>query len=159
MTHADILIRPATLAEASDILRLVQWAMQVYASQSGITTPLESQRETITDMQRHIRQDHVLVAEHKGHLIGTVRLVRLSDQAAYFSRFAVHPHLQRTGVGRMLYEAAEIWLRQQHFAWVDLHTALSNAGLVAFYEARGFVLVESDNSRGYPRGRFRKELN
>lgn len=158
MTHAEILIRPASQAEAADILHLVQWAMQVYASQSGITSPLDSQQETLTDMQRHIREDHVLVAEHKGHLIGTVRLVRLSDKTAYFSRFAVHPHLQRTGVGRMLYDAADIWLRQHQFAAVELHTALSNAGLVAFYQGRGFILVESENSRGYTRGRFRKEL-
>lgn len=159
MTHADIQVRPATLADAAELLRLIQWAMQLYASQSGITSPLDAQQEGLADMQRHIRQHHVLVAEHKDHLIGTVRLIRQPDGRAYFSRFAVHPHLQKSGVGRLLFQTAEAWLRQQGFREVELHTALTNPALVSFYESRGFELVETDHSRGYPRGRFRKRLN
>ena len=156
--HAEINIRPATPADSAELLRLIQWAMQVYAANSGITASLDAMRETEDDLKRHIIQNHVLVAEHKNVLIGTVRLIDLGNGHAYFSRFAVHPHLQQTGVGKLIYQAAEEWLCQQNFRTVELHTALTNEPLVNFYRSRGFDLVETDDSRGYPRGLFRKNL-
>jgi GNAT superfamily N-acetyltransferase len=156
--HAEIKFRQAVLSDSTELLKLIQWAMQVYAAKSGITTPLEALTETISDLEQHITRDHVLVAEHKHTLIGTVRLVRKSPGQAYFTRFAVHPHLQQTGVGRLLYQAAEAWLLQNGFRSVELHTALTNEPLVQFYQSRGFRLIETDASRGYPRGLFRKEL-
>ncbi len=156
--HAEIKIRPAVLADSAEILTLVQWAMQVYAQKSGISAPLDAFAETITDHDRAIRDNYVLVAEHRGHIIGTVRLVKISSERAYFSRFAVHPHLQQTGVGKLIYQAAEDYLCQQHFRSVELHTALSNETLVSFYQSRGFDLQETDTSRGYSRGLFFKIL-
>lgn len=156
--HAEIKIRPAIPAESAALLKLIQWAMQVYAINSGITASLDAMLETEEDLKRHIVQNHVLVAEHRGELIGTVRLIDRGNGRAYFSRFAVHPHLQQTGVGKMIYQAAETWLIDQHFRTVELHTALTNEPLVKFYRARGFSNVETDHSRGYPRGLFRKEL-
>ena len=156
--HAEIKIRPAVFADSAELLTLIQWAMHVYAQKSGITGPLDALSETQRDQERHIRDQLVLVAEHRGSLIGTVRLVRLDSRRAYFSRFAVHPHLQQTGVGKLIYQAAEDRLRQQGYQTVELHTALTNEPLVKFYESRGFELVETDHSRGYPRGLFRKTL-
>lgn len=155
---AKIQIRPAVLADSAEILTLVSWAMQVYAQKSGITAPLDAFAETVQDHERTIRDHYVLVAEHRGHLIGTVRLIRLDRERAYFSRFAVHPHLQQTGVGKLLYQAAEDYLRQQRYQSIELHTALSNESLVSFYQSRGFHLQETDNSRGYARGLFVKSL-
>lgn len=156
--HAEITFRQAVLSDSSELLRLIQWAMQVYAAKSGITTPLDAFSETVPDLEQQIAHDHVIVAEHKHTLIGTVRLVRLSPDRAYFTRFAVHPHLQQTGVGRLLYQTAEAWLLSHGFRMVELHTALTNETLVSFYQSRGFILVETDTSRGYPRGLFRKAL-
>ncbi|NCA99643.1 MAG: GNAT family N-acetyltransferase [Clostridia bacterium] len=156
--HADIIFRQAVPADSTELLKLIQWAMQVYAAKSGITTPLDAFSETVFDLEQQIARDHVIVAEHKHALIGTVRLVRRSPDQAYFTRFAVHPHLQQTGVGRLLFQAAEAWLLQNGFSIVELHTALTNETLVNFYQSRGFVLVETDSSRGYPRGLFRKIL-
>ncbi|MDD2533978.1 MAG: GNAT family N-acetyltransferase [Eubacteriales bacterium] len=157
--HAEIRIRQATPADSADLLTLIQWAMQVYAAKSGITAPLDAMRETQVDLQRFIRDHYVLVAEHRGTLIGTVRLVRLDADRAYFSRFAVHPHLQQTGVGKLIYQVAENWLIQQGFKRVSLHTAMTNEPLVSFYEARGFKLVETETSRGYARGLFEKTIS
>ncbi len=158
--HDDltITIRQATAADLDQLLSLVHDAMTVYARQSGITQPLESLCEDKTDMLEHIKTDHVLVAERNGQLAGTVRLVRHGARTAYFSRFAVLPHLRQTGVGRKLYEAAEIWLQSHGFLYVVLHTALTNEPLVAFYQARGFHLVHCTYDRGYPRGTFAKEI-
>jgi ribosomal protein S18 acetylase RimI-like enzyme len=158
MVHAEILIRQAVAADGPELLALIRIAMAVYTRNSGISTPLESQLETLDEMLAHIQADHVIVAEHRGHLAGTVRLVHGEDDSAYFSRFAVLPALQRSGVGQMLYQAAENWLCSNGIRTVKLHTALTNLPLVAFYEARGFRLIKESTGRGYPRGTFLKDL-
>jgi ribosomal protein S18 acetylase RimI-like enzyme len=154
----EIHIRQAVPADAPEIHALVQKAMAVYARNSGITAPLESQLETLEEHIAHILADHVLVAERHGHLIGSVRLVHGEDDTAYFSRFAVSPSLQRSGVGKQLYLAAEAWLKSRGVRSVRLHTALTNQPLVDFYIARGFRLIQENTARGYPRGTFQKDL-
>ncbi|NCC76799.1 MAG: hypothetical protein EOM08_10240, partial [Clostridia bacterium] len=71
--HADILFRQAVRSDSPELLKLIQWAMQVYAAKSGITTPLDAFSETVSDLEQQINRDHVIVAEHKHTLIGTVR--------------------------------------------------------------------------------------
>ena len=132
--------------------------MAVYARNSGISAVLESQLETLDDMLAHIHSDVVYVAERRGRLVGTVRLVCGEDGSAYFCRFAVLPDVQRGGVGKEIYRTAENYLRSQGMRTVRLHTALTNKPLVAFYEARGFRLIEESTGRGYPRGTFQKDL-
>jgi ribosomal protein S18 acetylase RimI-like enzyme len=156
--HHDYRVRQAVPADAPEILALITRAMALYVKNSGIATPLESQQESPDDHVRHIQGDHVLVVEQEGHIVGSVRLILGQDGSAYFSRFAVLPHRQRSGVGRLLYQAAEEWLRGQGVHTVLLHTALSNQPLVDFYTARGFRLIEENAARGYPRGTFQKDL-
>lgn len=158
MIHAEIIIRQAVAADAPELLELIQTAMAVYTRNSGIISTLDSQRETLDDFLAHLRADHVLVAEHRGRLIGTVRLIHGEDDSAYFSRFAVLPTLQMSGVGKLIYQAAEEWLRAQGVRTIRLHTALTNLPLVDFYEARGFQLLETKTTQGYPRGLFQKTL-
>ncbi len=160
MTHqADIHIRQAVLADGPELLSLIRTAMADYAKKSGIDAPLESQTETLAELLVHLQSDFVLVAEHRGRLIGTVRLVHGEDDSAYFSRFAVLPALHQTGVGKLLYQAAEVWLKSRGVRTIILHTALSNLPLVAFYQSRGFQLIEKSTARGYPRGTFQKVLD
>ncbi len=154
----EISIRQAVPADAPEIRALVQKAMAVYAHNSGITTPLESQLESLAEQVAQNQADHVLVVERHGRLIGSVRLVHGEDDSAYFSRFAVLPSLQRSGVGRQLYQVAEAWLKSRGVRTIRLHTALSNQPLVDFYLARGFRLIKESTDRGYPRGTFQKDI-
>lgn len=159
MTHGELHIRQATDADAPELLELIRIAMAVYARNSEIGSLLESQRETLDELIAHLHSDHVLVAERRGRLIGTVRLVwRADSDTAYFSRFAVLPSLHLSGVGKRIYQAAEDWLRSCGVRYIRLHTALTNLPLVEFYQSRGFVLLETKTTRGYPRGLFEKEL-
>jgi ribosomal protein S18 acetylase RimI-like enzyme len=157
-THHEYHVRPAVPADAPAILDLIGRAMALYVRNSGIATPLESQQEKLEDHVRHIQTDHVLIAEQDGHIAGTVRLILEPGGLAYFSRFAVEPHRQRGGVGRLLYAAAEAWFHAQGVRSILLHTALSNQPLVDFYKSRGFRLIEENTARGYPRGTFQKDL-
>jgi len=158
VTHGELLIRQASDDDAPELLELIRIAMAVYARNSGIGTLLESQLETQDELLAHLHADHVLVAERRGRLVGTVRLIHGEDDTAYFSRFAVLPSLHLSGVGKRIYQAAEDWLKNQGVHYIRLHTALTNEPLVAFYESRGFRLIETKATRGYPRGLFQKEL-
>ncbi|HBP38652.1 MAG TPA: hypothetical protein DD640_07920 [Clostridiales bacterium] len=158
MSRADICIRQATSADGPELLELIRIAMAVYARNSEISTLLDSQKETLDELLDHMRSDHVLVAEHRGRLVGTVRLILRGNGEAYFSRFAVLPALQQSGVGKLLYQAAEDWLRLNGVQTIKLHTALTNMPLVAFYRSRGFELQETKTARGYPRGLFVKKF-
>ena len=133
--------------------------MAVYARQSGIETPLDAELETMADVQVHIAQAEVLVAEQDGQLIGTVRLVRQDHDTAWFTRFAVLPDRQRSGIGQMLFQSAEERLCMSGCQQVLLHTALTNQNLVTFYQTRGFSLLDTNYERGYPRGLFIKKLH
>jgi predicted N-acetyltransferase YhbS len=166
MQHADLLIRRAEVSDAEAIMTLTQRAMRVYAQKSGITCELESLQESLDQIRFHIERDYVLIAENRDTIVGSVRLVisnidqeNEKNNLAYFSRFAVMPELQQTGVGRFLYQAAEDYLRDTGIRKIRLHTALANINLTGFYEARGFILISKSNSRGYDRGCYEKNLN
>lgn len=157
--NASVIIRRAIETDASELLIVIRSAMALYARQSGIETPLDAELETIEDLKIHINTDTVLVAERDGELVGTVRLVREDNDTAWFTRFAVLPTYQRSGIGQRLFEASEQYLRQMGCRAVYLHTALTNQALVSFYKAKGFVLQDVAYDRGYPRGCFVKQLN
>lgn len=79
---------------------------------------------------------------------------RVNPKIAYISRFAVHPSLQKLGVGNVLFTQAEEYMETCGYQSVVLHTALTNAPLVRFYMKRKFKLIETKTDRGYPRGTF-----
>ena len=154
-------VRAAIAEDAPALHALIRDAMKLYAEASGIPGPLESLRETVEDVLRHIREDEVLVAEY-GHegavsLVGTLRLSAADEPGtAYLSRFAVDPDVQRIGVGGALMHAVDGYALERCLRAVRLHTALSNVPLIRFYRARGFVVLGSEESRGYPRARLEK---
>ena len=169
---APVRVRRAVPEDAPALHALIREAMRLYAEASVIPGPLESLLETEEDVRRHIREDEVLVAEYAhgsvdatsastaaagAEVVGTLRLSRTgSARTAYLSRFAVAPDLQRIGVGGALMHAVDQRAAERGWRRVRLHTALSNVPLVRFYRARGFRVVDEEDSRGYPRGRLEK---
>ena len=156
-------VRAAVAEDAPALHALIRDAMRLYAEASGIPGTLESLTESVADVLRHVREDDVLVAEY-GHegaysLVGTLRL-SAADEAgvAYLSRFSVDPDVQRIGVGGALMHAVDVYALEHHLRTVRLHTALSNDPLIRFYRARGFVVLGSEDSRGYPRARLEKRF-
>ncbi len=157
-------VRGAVHEDAPALHALILDAMRLYAEASGIPGMLDSLRETVEDVERHIHQDDVLVAEY-GHdgessLVGTLRLSSVDEAGvAYLSRFAVDPDVQRIGVGGALMHAVDLYAAARGLRIVRLHTALSNVPLIRFYRARGFVVLASEDSRGYARARLEKRYD
>lgn len=173
-------IREAVPEDAAELHRVVSEAMELYRLASGIPCgKLDAGSETVANVRDAISSVPVFVAVlPDGSIAGSVRLIdknirELSDAASalcgkfslkpgsrvgYFSRFAVHADLQGLGIGSLLYRAAEERAAELHYSHLMLNTSLANRTMVSFYEKRGFVLIETDLSRGYPRGLFCKHL-
>ena len=175
-----VIIRDAVPEDAPELHRVVSEAMELYRLASGIPCgKLDAGSETVANVREAISSVPVFVAVlPDGSIAGSVRLIdknirELSDAASalcgkfslkpgsrvgYFSRFAVHADLQGLGIGSLLYRAAEERAAELHYSHLMLNTSLANRTMVSFYEKRGFVLIETDLSRGYPRGLFCKHL-
>lgn len=173
-----VIIREAVPEDAPALHRVVSEAMELYRIASGIPCgKLDAGSETTEDVLNAITSVPVFVAVlPDGSIAGSVRLIEKKtgelllpgltfrppldpDQnVGYFSRFAVHQDLQGLGIGSLLYRAAEDRAKLLGYTDLLLNTSLANHTMVSFYAKRGFTLIATDLSRGYPRGLFLKHL-
>ena len=172
----DIYVRKARLSEASVILKLVHESMSSYCRDSGIPDSyIEATSETLETIQNAISSGVVFVAlSDEEEILGTCRLyirprremdkelagvlTGVSSRVAYFARFSVWDQWRGQGIGNYLLSFCEKVARATMCSHMLLHTALSNEGMVDYYQTRGFTLLSSDDRRGYPRGLFGKTL-
>lgn len=170
-------IRKATLNDIPLIRNVIEKAMSQYVETSKIPGKTDSLTETDIDIEKHISNDHFLVALHDNRIVGTIRLSKFNgtlvksslyanihtasnhSKIAYISRFAVVPDLQHKGVGSVLFGAAEDYCINNGYDFVALHTAVNNDELVKFYKNRNFELLEINIDRGYDRGTFIKQIH
>ena len=91
--------------------------------------------------------DTVLVAEDDaGQVVGfsALHLMRLFHQRkplGYITAFVTDPAAQRTGVGRRLLEASEVWARGRGCYRLTVTSAEQRAGAHDFYAAGGYPLT------------------
>ena len=64
--------------------------------------------------------------------------LRTSSRTVRLRIMRVAPEVQRQGIGRLLYAAAEAWAVEHGFARMILETTPQQEAAVAFYEAMGF---------------------
>ena len=93
------------------------------------------------------------VAVSGGQLVGTivVQPPNSSSHCEIFTRshiasahqFAVDPHFQGSGIGRVLLSRAESWAREAGFSELALDTAIPASHLIAMYSRLGYREVGS----------------
>ena len=91
--------------------------------------------------------DTVLIAEDDARQVvgfSALHLMRLFHQRkplGYITAFVTDPAAQRTGVGRRLLEASEVWARGRGCYRLTVTSAEQRAGAHAFYAACGYPLT------------------
>lgn len=169
----EIIIREAFPEEAKAIRDLTVEAMEFYRKNSGINKEvLESLNESTEYVKERIRRHHCLVAASAGRPLGTItvsycdnpmkysfsvqtgRTLSEYKDCAYISRFAVSEKFRDTGLGVALMGEALRTPVVTRSGLALLHTSVSNIKMRDFYFNRGFILLDSENSRGYERGLF-----
>ncbi len=174
---SDTVIRTASVSDAAEVSRLLRSAMLTYCADSGISSSLlEAMTESIESVADRITHQTCLVALSGNKIVGTIcikksdnplvysfsdktcRFLETAAPSFYFSRFAVMKSYRKTGLGIDLMTMALDTARKAGAKCVLLHSAATNRNMVDFYGKRGFVLIDSENSRGYVRGLFANTL-
>jgi GNAT superfamily N-acetyltransferase len=139
-----LLFRPATLADTSALVDLVQSAYRGDASRAGWTTEadlLDGPRIDAELLAVDLANPDgaVLVGEEDGVILACCNLVRRSDTTGYFGMFAVSPLRQGAGLGKeVLAEAERVARDDWGLSALEMTVLEQRPELIAFYERRGY---------------------
>ncbi|MBO7453124.1 MAG: GNAT family N-acetyltransferase [Clostridiales bacterium] len=171
-------LRQAKREDAPLLSELIKSSMITYSYDSGIDPSiLDSMHERVEDLVLKLKTHTCLCYFDEYNMpVGTITLqiredinhfdfspkthecLEGVDKILYISRFAVLDSLRGTGLGKDLLDTAFSFGVERGAQKALLHTATSNKIRVEFYKNRGFVLVDSENKRGYSRGLFSYDL-
>jgi GNAT superfamily N-acetyltransferase len=93
--------------------------------------------------------ENAWIAEIEGQIVGSVFLVKVSEQVAKLRMLYVEPHARGQGLGQGLTDACIAFARSKGYQTLTLWT---NDILVAarrIYQAAGFILVAEENHRSF----------
>lgn len=153
---AVISIRKAVPNDATQIHSVLAVSFADYYTLLGITPPGIS--ETTDDIKDDIEKKNVLVARASNTLtVGTIRFHMIGD-VWYISRFGVLPNWQASGTGEKLMHEVERLAKELGATAIMLHSATKLSKQVRYYYGQGFFIHSTDNSNGYIRALFIKEL-
>jgi ribosomal protein S18 acetylase RimI-like enzyme len=99
----------------------------------------------------------VTVAEHEGKIVGVLVLL-VTEEGFLIDNVAVHPSLQRAGLGRALLTKAEVDARRAGFDSIYLYTHEMMVENLALYSRIGYIEYERRTEEGYTRVYLRKHL-
>lgn len=169
----DLILRKASRSDAQKVSDLIHEAMESYRKESGIAHDvLESLSESVESVADRISHNNCVCLFDGNNPVGTItltytdnpfkyafsdktcRLLGKYSRCAYISRFCVADVLRKTGLGQRLIDHAIRTAFDDGYELILLHTAVANKGMCEFYLNRGFVLADSEKSRGYERGLF-----
>lgn len=103
----------------------------------GLVHPANDPRKDILRKSK-VRPDLFLVGTIKDEIVASV-MVGYEGHRGWINYLAVDPEYQKRGCGRRMMEEAERLLRAEGCPKINLQVRTSNAGVLAFYRAIGFL--------------------
>ncbi len=147
-------IRRAGLGDAADLARLIACAFQEVARRFALTPgnapthPSNCRPEWVaSDLDRGV--SYFLASRDQAGL-GCVALESASPEICYLERLAVHPDVQRQGLGARLVEHALAEARSLGAERVSVGIIAAHTELVEWYRRLGFLLGESRHFEHLP---------
>ena len=152
-------IRKAVPADADKIKAVTKQAFRLYQEELHSDTPVYALSETDADILADISHNAVFVAEGAdGKILGAIRYCDLGGGLAYIYRFAVEPQINNLGIGSDLLSHVISECEATGFFAIALHTNSKYYKLARYYYGKQFFVHSTDNSKGYIRALFVKEL-
>jgi GNAT superfamily N-acetyltransferase len=112
------------LATADDVVEVVRITNAAYdRGEAGIWLP-GWQRTNSEWTGSEVAAGEIFAARQHGRIVGSIRVVRLRDDAAEFGLLAVDPEFSGGGVGRALVDFAE---RVHDVDWMELELLIPHA--------------------------------
>ncbi|RLP10034.1 GNAT family N-acetyltransferase [Propionibacterium australiense] len=134
-TDADSgVIREAHAEELADVLDLQKRAFTAVAERVG-TMEIAPLTQTMPDIVREFESGIMLVCEHDGRIVGSVR-AHVHESVAHVGRSIVDPSWQCRGIGTRLMKALEN--RVEGCTSYELFTGEEFPEVVRLYEALGY---------------------
>tara|TARA_R110002167_G_scaffold192921_5_gene395538 strand:+ start:152 stop:562 length:411 start_codon:yes stop_codon:yes gene_type:complete len=103
----------------------------------GLTRPWNDPDRDLS-LARDAAGSTILVARDGDRICGSV-MTGFDGHRGWVYYLAVHPEVQRRGVGRALMAAAERWLADRGAPKIQLMVREDNADAIGFYEALGLA--------------------
>lgn len=147
MAGQDIIMRKAEEQDVAALHKLVESAYRGDSAKRGWTheADLLGGQRTDADALREIVQDQnqtILLAMNDQNIAGCVQLVRVKEGLAYLGLLTVDPDRQAGGLGKILLNAAELYVVESWQAkMIEMTVIRQRADLIAYYERRGYVLT------------------
>lgn len=151
-------ISGANFEDVKEILYVTKLAFNVYKNELNPDIDVKALKETEENVKFDIENNTVFVAKQKGAIAGCIRVKKLTDDLAYIYRFAVHPDANNNGIGSELLNHVLEYCIKENYAAVALHTNAKYFKLARYYYGKLFYVHSTDNSKGYIRALFVKEL-
>lgn len=148
----DVIIRPATIDDLDAVVDL-RLALLLEHRDNPIYGRLRpdapARARRLFAQQLEAAHEVILLAERRGEAAGILRCVHsggapllLPDAYGYLASVYVRPDARRSGVLRLLLEAAEAWCRDRGLTELRLHNAADSETSNAVWDALGFEVVE-----------------
>jgi tRNA (guanine37-N1)-methyltransferase len=134
--HGELVIGPATAADAGELFTLQQAAFMAEGRLNG-SFDIPPLTQTLDELLDSLSQGSVLTARLAGRLVGSVRGQVEADGAWYIGRLMVAPDLHGVGIGGRLMDAIEA-LAPEDTTEYRLVTGALSSGSRRFYARRGY---------------------
>lgn len=148
-------IRLAKPEDATDIVSLVNSAYRGQSSRQGWTTEadlLDGQRtdeSAILGIIEDANSELLIYVNEMGRIQGCVQLERHGEKKAYLGMLTVQPLLQNSGLGKLMLNAAEDFVRTKWKLMTIEMTVISlRKELIEWYQRRGYAL--QNETRAFP---------
>lgn len=144
-------VRP--LAESDNLFELTEMLHRAFRKLGDMGLNCTCVNQSVATTYLRAARGSCFVVAYRGRLIATITLYEpdAASQAQWYRRgdvasihqFAVDPDFQGCGVGEALLALAEQWSLARGYRHVALDTAQPANHLLAFYQRRGYALIET----------------
>lgn len=140
------MIAKATPADTAALTRLINSAYRGEASKKGWTTEadlLGGQRTDEPAVAELLATPNAVILKYQpaaGALHGCVYLKTENNQL-YLGMLTVAPHLQNSGIGKQLLQAAEAYAQEQHCTAIVMTVISARHELIRWYERKGYTIT------------------
>ena len=152
------LLETAASRDADLVEQLARLVNDVYASAESGLWREGATRTTASEIAELIRAEQIAVATRNGHIVGSVRIHEVSEEASEFGLLVSAPEERGTGVGRALLDYAERYSRDLGLGAIRLELLVprwwshpSKKFLDAWYRRSGYRVIRIDRiDHNYP---------